>query len=506
MSALSSKAYDMSNIVSFGVNGLSIASFVDIKKALSTRLKELYGNDIDLSDASADGQWLNSTALMINNILQSLSSMYQSLDPAVAQGYFLDVLASFSNIVRKAASASICYVTITAKEDKSPLILSKDTKFIDASGNSWSIDESRASYLDMYSSTSYALYLTSANAYSVSIPLICDIVGPIAISSGSIQGFMEMTNDFAGLAVTQPESGVKGEYKETDAHLRSRRSQSASTSAVTVIEGIKGVLIANAAIADAKVISHQIAGATSAGNVIPAHTVEVLVRRHYQDFTGTLSSSVALDDLDAFIANIIYDRLTPGIPTFPLSTTLASGAYLTDEGNQYRAKEFTDITTTIKDYIQSISWSNCIPLKPVITITLHKLSNMDLANSAKLVINAIAAYMNALAIMEEPSPSALLQTIIYADPKYQGVNTFYVMPTDVLISGLTFTSTLASIIASGSSADKLTAAAASSTVHKSCYEYADYVKAVVDSATSTTYYINASTLNDATIKLSIHES
>ena len=80
------------------------------------------------------------------------------------------------------------------------------------------------------------------------------------------------------------------------------------------------------------------------------------------------------------------------------------------------------------------------------------------------------------------------------------------MPTDILISGMQFTSTLTAIIASGSATDKAKASAASSAVHKTAYEYAEYVTSVVDSATSITYYINANTLADATIVLSISAS
>ena len=485
MSALVNKAYDMSNLIVFNQNGLEVASFVDIKKVLIQRARALYGSDIDISDASVDGQWINEQALLINNILQVLNSMYASLEPSVAKGTALDILASFSNISRKSATASVCNVDITntSTTDKK-LSISKDTKFVDKNGLTWSIDQTRISY-SLNANNAYDIDFKPNEA--VIIPLVCDDLGPTSIYANTISGFMEINNDFADLEVTQPDVGTKGTYNESDESLRARRSNSAANESTTVLEGIQGALISNSAIVDAKAINHTEA---TADGLIAAHTVEVIVRRRYQNAD---SDQATLDGLDKIIADIVHNKLTPGIPTSYNSTNAANA--LVVHSNQIKYCKFAEIGISDKTYVQTIYWANCKPISSTIAVTLHKYDHFSAASACESIINRICSYCNALQIMEDMTESRLLQNIIYADAGFQGKSTYYATSQDITIGGESITNNFSST--STGSAKHM----------KSCYAYDDAGTAyqLANDASGNERYGNAETEASCTIIITIKD-
>lgn len=416
MSALVSKIYTLGNLVSFSNAGLTIASFVDIKKALILRFKQLYGDDVDVSDASADGQYITEIALLINSILQTLNNLYSDLDPSVASGKALDVLASFSNISRKPATASTCVVSLRNDGNAavSFTLSVANTKFIDINGLAWSIDKSRPSFIPGYES--------SVDEYTIDIPvgqskqlaLVCDEIGPISIQPNTIIDFMNLTTNTSTLTVVQDEAGIVGTPEESDIQLRARRNSSAANEAVTVLESIKGSLLNNENIID-----------TFINNNTTNHYVNVYVRRKYPN---TSTASTSLDDVDNFIGETIYQKLTPGIPAEA------------DQSDTLHIKR-TYKKTIIADSSVSVdvNWYECRPISDFkIKITLHKQPNCDEAVSSTAIKSALLEYINNLYIKENMSATKLMQLIFAADPKFQGMPTYYCTPADIkLVKGTT---------------------------------------------------------------------
>lgn len=480
MSGFINNAYTMSNLVEFSANGLSIASFVDIKQTLVKNYKQIYGEDIDVSDASVDGQYITSVALMINSLLQALNQMYASLDPSVASGYALEVLASFSNISRRPATASICDVTLTFPDDyaETSFSTSTTTKFIDKNGLTWSIDSNRSYYLPEIVNQQYTFDLSATNR-TIVLPLICDTLGAIDIPANTIVGFVQITSANSLVTVTQSTDGIKGTIQESDASLRARRNSSAANEAVTVIDSIKGVLLTNPNIIDAKVLNHT-----------SSHEVEVLVRRRYPFKDETDEN----DNLDIFIANAIYDRLTPGIPSVYDATTAAVDA----AGGKNLAKEFVENIDGLigSEFTKTVKWTECKPLSPILQITLHKTRGFDAETATKSIISAICEYANNLQICEDLDASDLLQKIYFADPKFQGVMTYYCTPIDI-----NFILNDSVINFNQKPSDMTDNTLTSTLTTKRFYEYADDWHEVVDSGT--TYYCNNATLSNATIRITV---
>ena len=411
MSALVSKIYTLGNLVSFSNAGLTIASFVDIKKTLISRFKQLYGDDVDVSDASADGQYITEIALLINSILQTLNNLYSDLDPSVASGKALDVLASFSNISRKPATASTCVVSLRndGNADVSFTLSVANTKFIDINGLAWSIDKSRPSFIPGYESSVDEYEINIPVGQSKQLALICDEIGPINIQPNTIVGFMTLTTDTSTLTVVQDEAGIVGTPEESDIHLRARRNSSAANEAVTVLESIKGSLLNNENIIDVFI-----------NNDTTYHYINVYVRRKYPNTSNTFTD---LDDVDDFIGETIYQKLTPGIPA-------EAG-----QSDAFHVKRTYEKTIIVNSGVSvNVNWYECRPISDFkIKITLHKQPNCDEFASSTAIKSALLEYVNNLYIKKNMSATKLLQLIFAADPKFQGMPTYYCTPVDIVL-------------------------------------------------------------------------
>ena len=83
---------DITDFIKITSAGVKIADYVQVRAALIKRYRSIYGSDIDVSTASADGIYITNLALIINNILQSVKTMYSNLDVNTANGVYLDHL------------------------------------------------------------------------------------------------------------------------------------------------------------------------------------------------------------------------------------------------------------------------------------------------------------------------------------------------------------------------------------------------------------------------------
>jgi uncharacterized phage protein gp47/JayE len=100
------------DLISYGKQGIIVADYAKIREVLINRFKLIYGSDIDLSSTSADGQWIEEQSLFFNNILQMVKQFYANLDPRKASGEFLDIIASYTNVMRLPATRSNVSVLI----------------------------------------------------------------------------------------------------------------------------------------------------------------------------------------------------------------------------------------------------------------------------------------------------------------------------------------------------------------------------------------------------------
>lgn len=382
----------ITDFIRFTNAGVDIASFTQIRDAITTRYKEVYGQDIDLTvtPTNADGIFVNDLALMVNNILQSIKTMYANLDVNTASGVYLDNLCRLSNIVRKPATPSNVYI-IVKNIGNDPITIKKSsdtdgTTFVDVSGSEW-----------LYEGDDVTLNAGT----SQSIQVFSSIAGEVEAVAGSI--VQAIGNQY--LEVSQPTNANLGNDAETDSELRARRAQSVGATGATVLEALAGALLSITAIRDVKIYNNNTNSNTTAldRTVIGPHSIYVIVRRE----DGIIVP-------DSTIGQLISDMLTPGIGTTePAVATKKSY-------NVGRASQYLSLADEV------FHWKECVPVTTgTITITLSKFANYS-NETAALIQQRVIEYFDALPIGQAPNQNDVLFTAMTADPTFNGLPTYSV--------------------------------------------------------------------------------
>ena len=130
---------DLNNLITISSNGVDVASFVDLKTALIKRYKDIYGQDIDVSTGNADGEFINEIALMVNNILQSIKTLYSNMNVNSATGVYLYALCNLSNVRRKDATNSTASIILTNNSGSTYSENAYNITLQDQGGTIWNI-------------------------------------------------------------------------------------------------------------------------------------------------------------------------------------------------------------------------------------------------------------------------------------------------------------------------------------------------------------------------------
>lgn len=346
---------DYTQLIRFTDGTLQLGSFVQIRNALIKRMKEIYGNDIDISPASADGQYVNSLALIFNNILQALKKGNDSMDPAAATGQYLDTLCSFNNVQRIHPTASVAQLYLR-NETGSDIVADRLT-FIDKNNTLWVWDGGGVSVTIPTPTADKAYYqligveceelgpvsAKGTNAFyeydsetqswvEVDSPVEQSWDNPALYGDSDLNGTIYKCVEYAGLYVWQYEDAITGNAEETDESLRSRRYQMLGNTSVTVLQGLKSNLLGISGIQEAFLFNNP---ATADGDTelltpqfepiadetsLKGHSVYIVLRYR---------PGVIIEDAD--VGKAIYSKMTPGIPTNPFAQPGMSKYILTTE-------------------------------------------------------------------------------------------------------------------------------------------------------------------------------
>ena len=390
--------------------GFEVASYPEIREALVQRMKEIYGSDIDVSTGSADGIWIESLSLVINNILQSFLQLNANLNPDTATGIYLDVLSSLTNVIRKRATKSKASVLLLNNGAEDITInKSSDVPFqlVDKAGVTWTVTSQNVTLVG--TKTRDADKEKYASYKGESVICECDEYGSIRAEKGWIDDTMELNGN---IVVTQEETAQVGSNAETDSELRARRNSYLASNSRTVTEGLTSSLLDITGIKDCLVYSNNTNGEihTDSGDRTPilAHSIYVVLR--YDDF-------VSVSDSD--VASIIYNKMTPGIATTKPSDTSTAVTYnmLTDVG-----------------IAQPIYWKKAKGIAPqvVITITPNEYfasgtedtgyRNESSTNYA--IATNVRDYLNGLQINEPITQINITNKVFYSDPLFKSHTTF----------------------------------------------------------------------------------
>lgn len=417
------------SLITFSKKGIEIAPYTQIRTAITTRYKQIYGDDIDLSTSTADGQYIEMLCLIINNMLQSIKTVYSNLDVDTAQGKFLDMLSALTNVTRQPAQNSKVILKVTLTELNSlvvgPSYLGGQTEslsFLDKNGTEWTFKPSSA--------------VTLVKDEEQSIIVESTIPGPVRADAGWIDRTLDAS---LLMTVVQNQAATIGSYEETDSQLRARRLQLLGSSGISVIQSLNAALMSLDGIEDVKIYNNDSDSATQAKDDtdIAAHSVYIILRK--------AATSALTKEL---IGTTLYEKMTPGIQFIMPGTV--TGETPPQDGDTVTtgiAREYLYIQRVQGNIINSgvnqyARWKEATPVHPSIVIVLNKLSSYDSsslmgsaydASTSQIIASKVMEYMNSQSISTDGKSALIQMQAQMADPLFKGLPTFFI--TSVTVNG-----------------------------------------------------------------------
>lgn len=424
---LENNTIDWSQLIKITSAGVIVADYLKIKEAVVKKFKDVYGDDIDVSTASADGIYVENYCLMINNILQAFKLLYSNLDVNKANGNYLDILCNLSNVSRKQGSYSNASLTIKLMEGEAPISLNYGDKlqFVDRGGTTWTytqeIDRNNPVVID--------------DTKETSLVVICDSFGPVSAGAGWINALVDTSRS---AIIKQATAANVGSYKESDSHLRARRNESLGAVGTSVLESLAGALLSIDGIDDVKVVNN-----VSASDIIIKDNTKVEVH----DVYIIIRKRPNIDVSDKTIGTIIYEKMTPGIKTTnpgKLNDSTQKREVLFGNIKYYDCVQyiFNNALPALGDLTQRVYWKEAVPEAPALTIKIKpneyfakgnstttgtgdgKSSVIDPNSTIYAIAQAVINYVNALPVCSPINMFDVGTHVVYADPLFRGKRTF----------------------------------------------------------------------------------
>lgn len=390
---------DFANLIDISSGGMKVATYPEIVNMLRTRYREIYGSDIDLNPANADGTFIQDIALLINNILQANQMLYANLDVDSASGVYLDNLCKLSNVYRKSATSSQARVKVENLGNAQ--ITLNGLHCLDVNGLIWNNTDN---------------ITLEPNAYTYKI-VSCEQVGSIKAPAGTITQAVYLDSNMI-VKITQSTDALVGSDEETDAELKARRNDSNSPIGVTTIDSMVGALLNVAGVRDCMIVNNNTnnewadgTGDTIAykgydGTTINPHSIYVVIR-----------TDGVVNDTD--IGNTIYNKLTAGIQTTESAST---GTHGTPKSIQHYPNLYAP---TQDGFATTIYWKQAVPIAPLLTIVLTEQPYFN-ASNMDVVGKGMVEYLNGLQINTELDENDITLKMLDLDPEFKGRATYVV--------------------------------------------------------------------------------
>lgn len=204
----------------FTPQGMQIETFDDIFNRLVADYKSIYGEDIDLSQNTADGQRIGIAAKALHDLQTSVLELYNSLDVDKSEGVALDRMIAFCGIVRRPPTKSSWDVQVTASQ---PVLMYSGYTIKDDAGQEWTkqtaVNLSAGTTTVTFEAKEFGSLLGLIGATLEQVTIIPQITGLSAVVSANV-----------------------GVDEETDFELRERRNVSLQNPAYSTIGSITAKL------------------------------------------------------------------------------------------------------------------------------------------------------------------------------------------------------------------------------------------------------------------------
>jgi len=300
-------------------NGLQIKTLTEITEDLKAGLKVIYGDDINVSQNSPDGQLIGLFGQTAVDQLELLMDVYNSFGVEYSYGVVLDQRVALNGLVRRPGSYTVAQVLITV--DRALTLLGLSELEANPTAQVYTIADATGNQFQLVTTKVFA------GAGSDTLAFQAAIIGRLETLPNTITN--QVTTVLGVISVNNPSvtSDVIGVDEETDAQLKIRHGQMFELASTGPSDAVSAALLAVADVLDAYVVENN-TGAEVDG--VPAHSIWCIV-------TG---------GADADIAQAIYSKKMPGCGMKGSS----SYAITRPAGNSFTAKWDASISQRL--YIQ----------------------------------------------------------------------------------------------------------------------------------------------------------
>lgn len=285
-----------------------------IKANADAAMRQIYGENADLTTSSPDGQYTAITSEAADTVGQLAEDVFNARSPANASGAALSRLVRLAGIARNPASYSTADVVHTG----TPGTVIPDGSLIDTG------TEPAAHFRTVGDATIGSGGSVAGTVRSTTTGPVFGAAGAISVIKTVISGWTSVTN---AAAVNL------GSDQETDAALRVRFRASAALSSKSVIDGLYAALANVAGVSDAAVFENKTgspisrAGATD----LPPNSIQAVVR----------------GGLDASIAAAIWAKASGGVTLVGATTGFVTDAQGNLQAVKYDRPTRTDVYVVV---------------------------------------------------------------------------------------------------------------------------------------------------------------
>jgi hypothetical protein len=345
--------------------GISAPTYAQILAYLTAQYQAIFGADVYIDPDSQDGQLLAVFAQAISDANSAAIAVYNSFSPSTAQGAGLSNNVQINGLSRLVPSFSTAPVMIQGI----PTSTITGGQATDENNNVWLLPTP-------ITIPASGTLLTTVTAQSQ---------GAIAAPAGTINEINTPTYGWTNIISTADAS--VGSPVETDAALRIRQSNSVALPSLTIFEGIVAAIEQVSGVTRVKGYENNTSvNMTLIGGTLPPNNLDFIVE-----------NGLALS-----IAQAIFAKITPGIPTWNAGGVNNIASTLTDAAGSTRLINFQTPTNA------SISAA----------ITINPLNGWSPTTEA-LIQTALAAYLNGLPIGANISYFALIPlALLVGTPQY----------------------------------------------------------------------------------------
>lgn len=210
-------------------NGIHIQTVDEIISELVSGYKNIYGQDINVSSDTPDGQRINIEAQAKADVLDFAVQIYNSFDVDAVSGVAQDRLYKINNIYRKSSEYSYVQVNITAS----------------SSVNLQGLDVSEAAAYTISDTNGNQFLLVNSvtvNAGTTLLEFRAKDAGAVEVTPNTITNMVTIVAGISG--VTNPASQyITGTAQESDAEFRIRRNKSTAISGKGFYDNLLGDLL-----------------------------------------------------------------------------------------------------------------------------------------------------------------------------------------------------------------------------------------------------------------------